>query len=203
MLAREIMTHPVVSVRTWTTASDAAAVLTDGGFTAAPVLDDDDRLVGIVSEIDLIRGRVQPDPRQAHWRGQPEAAPSTVGQLMTTSVESLTAGADVADAARIMSDERIRCLPIVDGFKVVGVITRRDVLRSAVSRDDRAIERDINHVLDSFNDPDRWKLSIQAAVVDIEDFRDCADDRQLVRQRVAAVAGVVSVTVRHQTSDPF
>lgn len=47
---------------------------------------------------------------------------------MTSPVESLTPGADAADAAEIMLDERIRCLPIVDGHGVVGVITRRDLL---------------------------------------------------------------------------
>ena len=202
MLAREVMSHPVVTVRTWTTVAQAASVLTGGGFTAAPVLDDDDRLVGIVSEIDLIRGRVGPDPRHGHWTGSQQQAPSTVAHVMTTNVESLTEGADVADIARIMADERIRCVPIVDGYRVVGVITRRDVLRAAVTRDDRTIQRDIIRELDTFNDPDRWKVNIQAAVVDVEDFRDCADDRELARRLVANVPGVVSVTVRHQTFDP-
>ena len=173
MLVREVMSHPVVTVRTWTTVADAASVLSSGGFTAAPVLDDDDRLVGIVSEIDLIRGRVLPDPRRASWNAGRQPARSTVGQVMTTSVESLTAGADVADAARIMTDERIRCLPIVDGYHVVGVITRRDVLRAAVTRDDHAIKRDVVQALTTFNDPDRWAVNVQAAVVEIEDFLDC------------------------------
>ena len=196
MRAREIMSRPVVTVRTDTRVIDAAAVLASGGFTAAPVLDDDDRLVGIVSEIDLIRGQVLPDPRTGHWGGRQQPGPSLVGHVMHTNVESLTAGADVADAAAIMADERIRSLPIVDGHRVVGIITRRDVLRAAVARNDRAIGEDVDRALSMFNDPDRWKVSIQAAVVDIEDFRDCADDREVARRLVSAVPGVASATVR-------
>jgi CBS domain-containing protein len=177
-------------------------VLSGGGFTAAPVLDDDDRLVGIVSEIDLIRGRVQPDPRRSHWTGGRQHGPGTVGSVMTSSVESLTAGADLADVARMMVDERIRCVPIVDGYRVVGVITRRDVLRAAVTRDDRAIAQDVARQLETFNDAGRWTVSVQAAVVDIKDSRDCADDRELARRLVAGVAGVAGVTVGHATPLP-
>lgn len=132
MLARDVMTRPVISVGTATTVAEASQLLVDRGFTAAPVLDDDGRLVGIVTEADLLRDRIAPDSRRI-----PSQAPSRryratcVADVMTSPVESLTAGADIADAARIMVDERIRCLPIVDGYGVVGVITRRDLLRAA------------------------------------------------------------------------
>jgi CBS-domain-containing membrane protein len=57
MRARDIMTSPVITVRAGTTVQDAAALLAARGFTALPVLDDDDRLIGIVTEADLLRGR--------------------------------------------------------------------------------------------------------------------------------------------------
>jgi CBS domain-containing protein len=134
MLARDVMSYPVVTVQTATTVFEATRVLIDNGFTAAPVIDGDGRLVGIITEADLLRGRITADPRRGG------SSPSnrigrhrlqTVADVMSTPVESLTAGADVADAARMMVDERIRCLPIVDGFQLVGVITRRDLLRVA------------------------------------------------------------------------
>ena len=49
--------------------------------------------------------------------------------MKTSPVDSLTPGADVADAVRIMLDERIRCLPVVDG-RSIWVYTRRDLLRA-------------------------------------------------------------------------
>ncbi|MDQ2737862.1 MAG: CBS domain-containing protein [Actinomycetota bacterium] len=133
MLVREIMSKPVVTVRTSTTIAETAQLLAGGGFTAVPVLDDDDQLVGIVSEADLLRSPLRPDPRR-----QPDPRPDRVdpaprfaADVMSTMVESLTPGADVADAARIMVDDRIRTLPVVDGQRVVGIITRRDLLQFA------------------------------------------------------------------------
>ncbi len=132
MRAREVMSHPVITVQISTSITAAAQLLVANGFTAAPVLDEDDRLVGIITEADLIRGALPSDPRvQARWNLN-WLPHGVVGDLMSTSVESLTPGANVADAARMMIDERIRCLPIVDGLTVVGVITRRDVLRAAL-----------------------------------------------------------------------
>lgn len=137
MLAREIMTSPVVTVGPLMPIPEVARLLADRGFTALPVVDDDGRMVGILTEADLLRFPLPPDPRrQHHWlpdRRNP--APRTAADVMSTTVESLTPGADVADAARMMVDEHIRCLPIVDGAGLVGVITRRDLLRCALVRD--------------------------------------------------------------------
>src|SRR6476469_5270735 len=132
MKARDVMTQPVVTVLTSTTLAEAAQLLSSHGFTALPVVDDDGRLVGIVTEADLIKDRMAPDPRRQYWR--PRRSPSAaaaVEKVMTTPVESLTPGADAADAVQIMLREHIRCLPIVDGQQLVGIVTRRDLMRSA------------------------------------------------------------------------
>jgi CBS domain-containing protein len=131
MLVREIMSSPPVTISSASGVAHAADTLRSRGFTALPVIDDDGRLIGIVTEADLLDGRVEPDDR----RDRPEQPRhlrrgDTVGEVMTSPVESLTPGADVADAVQIMLEERIRCLPVVDGRKIVGVITRRDLLRA-------------------------------------------------------------------------
>lgn len=129
MLIREIMSSPAVTVSSASTVRHAAAMLRGRGFTTLPVLDGEGRLVGIVSEADLLEGRVQPDAGRRRAELPPQLRRGdTVADVMTSPVESLTPGADIADAATTMLDERIRCLPIVDGHTVVGVITRRDLL---------------------------------------------------------------------------
>ena len=139
MLARDVMTCPVISTLMGTSVTEATHLLIDNGFTALPVIDDEDgRLVGIITEADLLRDRISSDPRRTRVVGTtPGYRPRIVADVMTSPVESLTAGADIADAARLMVDERIRCLPIVDGYGVVGVITRRDLLRAAAAIEER------------------------------------------------------------------
>src|SRR3569833_3813234 len=96
MRARDLMTAPVITVHPWTSAKEAAERLSMHGFTALPVVDDDDRLVGIVTEADLIRGRIPADPRYTH-EPRESTAGKTVGDLMTSPVTAMDTGADVAD----------------------------------------------------------------------------------------------------------
>lgn len=205
MKVREVMTSPAVTVGPSASIGAVAELLVGKGFTSVPVTNDDGQLIGIVTEADLIRDRIPADPRihgrmvrPTHWRH-----PETVADVMTTSVESLTPGADVADAARMMLDERIRCFPVVDGGCVVGVITRRDVLRAGVIRDDRGLESAVVAQLTALDDSGRFRVSVQGGVVDIADYRDDALDRIRAERVAAAVPGVIAVHAHHQTIDPF
>lgn len=146
MRARDIMSSPVVTVTPDTVVKDAARVLVANGFTALPVLDEDGDLIGIVTEADLIRDRFARDPRyrHAHRDGllgsddKPQVPTPMVGKVTTTPVVGMGAGTDVVDLVAAMLDEPVRCIPIVDGSRVIGVVTRRDLLR-VLARDDQAI----------------------------------------------------------------
>ena len=112
MLVREIMSSPVVTISSASDTAHAAETLRCHGFTALPVLDVDGRLIGIVSEADLLDGRVRADDRRRRPEQPQHPRPgNTVREVMSSPVESLTPGADVADAVQIMLEERIRCLP--------------------------------------------------------------------------------------------
>lgn len=63
MRVGDVMTRSVVSTTPQTTISDAATVLAGQGFTLLPVVEEDDRLVGVLTEADVVRGRIPPDPR--------------------------------------------------------------------------------------------------------------------------------------------
>jgi CBS domain-containing protein len=131
MLARDIMTTPVTAVRPGAPIKEAAAVLAARGFTALPVVDADNRLVGIVTEADLVRDRLPRDPRARCHPGDAvaTAATTTVGEVMTTPVTAMGAGTDVAVLAKALLAAGHRSMPIAEGSRLVGIVTRRDIVR--------------------------------------------------------------------------
>ena len=111
------------------------------------MVDDAGLLVGMVSERDLLRHRVPADPT-AHLRRDldrdPERRPRTVREVMSTGPVTTTPDADVADVADMMLQHDVRSVPVLDGRVVVGIISRRDILRAAV-RDDDVLTREVQH----------------------------------------------------------
>lgn len=129
MKARDVMTGPVSSLPMNTPIGVAAAFLTDHGFAAAPVTDEDGKLVGVVRETELSAGRPA-EPQRRGWRSRRHAVPAVVGDLMISPVESMTPGANVSDVLAMMLEEHVEWVPIVDGHAVVGVITPGDLFRA-------------------------------------------------------------------------
>ena len=191
MRARDLMTAPVITAHPWTTAKEAAEVLSRHGFTALPVVDDDDRLVGIVTEADLIRGRIPVDPRYAHLHHDTAAAGRTVSQVMTSPVTAMSTGTDVADLCQALVDARIRAMPIVDGSAVVGIVTRGDVVR-VLAREDAEIAREVKHRLETYGGSGRWRIDVRDGFVHIADQFDDDSDRHVARLLALAVPGVVA-----------
>ena len=130
MKARDVMTSPVITLRPDAPVPAAAALLCSHGFTAAPVVDAGGRLVGIASEADLVRGRIAPDG----WAIAPEPEPA-VQEVMTPSPAAMRPEDDLADVVAMMLEARLRSVPIVDDGKLVGIVTRRDVLRVVARRE--------------------------------------------------------------------
>jgi len=198
MRARDVMSAPVVTVTTETLVKDAAKLLIDRDFTALPVVDEDDRLIGIVTEADLVRDRFPRDPRFRHTYlaelaelaagGLPG---NTVGAVMTTPVTALSAGTDVVEVVTVMLNERVRAIPIVDGSTIVGIVTRRDLVR-VLARDDAAIATEIRQRLAGYAGPDRWTVQVHDGRVEISDEFDNATDRHVATVLAEAVPGVIS-----------
>ncbi len=201
MQARDVMSRPVVTVTPATTAADAARLLCAHGFTALPVVEGDG-LVGIVTEADLIDdpgGSLHPRP------GRHEAASSDllVRDVMSAPVRSLTKTADVADTAAMMVRDRIRSLPVVDGGRVIGIVTRRDLLRAGLAHIDQDLADEISRQLAQVDTPNRWRVTVEDGVADIEDYGSDVEDRERAARLAAEVPGVAAVRARHQTPDPF
>lgn len=193
MRARDIMTSPVITVKSDCTIKEAARLLATRGFTALPVVDGDFRLIGIVTEADLVRGRIPLDPRAHILPGFQEAAgpvTTAVGEVMTTPVTAMGPGTDVAVLAAALLDARQRSMPIVDGSRVVGIVTRRDIV-ATVARDDETVAADVRHRLEIYGGPGRWRVEVRDGVVTIGDRFDDETDRHVVRVLAEAVPGVV------------
>ena len=120
--ARDVMAPraAIVVVGEATSTAQAAALLAEHRLSALPVVDSHGRLIGIISEADLLR-----DPLDG--RRTPPAP--TVGAAMTTNVISRPPDADVHELARLLSDGGLRVVPIVEGGRLVGVVSRGDLLR--------------------------------------------------------------------------
>ncbi|MEU4673613.1 CBS domain-containing protein [Amycolatopsis sp. NPDC023774] len=202
MRARDLMSAPVVAVSPSASAKEAAEVLTEHGFTALPVVDDDERLIGIVTEADLIRHRVPADVRSGPGRPGPAAAGRTVEDVMTTPVTAMSPGTDVADLCQALVDARIRAMPIADGSRLVGIVTRGDVVR-VLARADSAIAADVRHRLEIYGGTGRWEVEVREGVVRIVDRDDDETDRHVATVLALAVPGVVAADAVSSGADPW
>jgi acetoin utilization protein AcuB len=126
------MKHPVVTVKPRDSVLHAREIMEKGRINQLPVVTDG-RLVGIVTDRDLrdafpsVFESATPSRRR---RANPTTDPATipVEDVMSPNVLTLPPGAFVADAARLMRRERIGAVPIVEGNRIVGILTRSDVL---------------------------------------------------------------------------
>lgn len=194
MKASDIMSRDVVTVRPDTSVREAAALMTEHRITSMPVLDDDRNVIGIVSELDLLRDRMPHDPR-AHLRRQDDDRPDpagTVADIMTDTVICLSENADAADLAELLVNNNVRAVPIIRGADLVGIVSRRDVLRTLL-RDDTSIRADVCERLDAYaGETGRWHVAVDEGVVTVRGHFD--DDRQ--QQTIAALVETVSGVVR-------
>lgn len=124
MRARDVMSSPVVFLRPRVPADVAAALLVSHGFTAAPVVDDAGYVVGIATEADLVRGRFVPEGWTVDARPEP-----VVAEVMTHAPICMRPEDDLADVVSTMLAAPIRSVPIVEDGRLVGIVSRRDVLR--------------------------------------------------------------------------
>jgi CBS domain-containing protein len=194
------MSSPAVTLHPERSVRDAAKVLSANGFTAAPVVDGNGRLLGMVSETDLVGDRSRREAEAA--AGLPAIKPAaTVGQVMTRPAVSVTPDTDVRDVARTMLAAQVRSVPVVDAMGVIGVLTRHDLLK-LVARDDMSIAAAVRSHLAAYRGRDHWTVSVHDGAVTIVDDLDNATDRHVARVIAEAVAGVSSVEVSVRRPEP-
>jgi len=193
MHAREIMTKSVLTVQPTATVGKASEMLTYRGFSALPVVDENGTLVGIVTEADLIRNRF---PQHS---GEPAAAglspARTVAEVMTSPAVAVNHDEDLSVLAKVMLAGHRRCVPVVDGTRLVGVVTRRDLVR-VLSRTDAEIAADVRKHLQVLGGQARWSVQVTDGDVIVRDLFDQASDRPVAQVLAEAVPGVIRASVQ-------
>ncbi len=133
MLVRERMTSPAVSVTPETPFQDALKLMRDKKFRRLPVVDATGKIVGIVSERDMLHASPSPATSLSVWEVNYLLWKLKVSDIMTHNVVTINQDVPVEDAANIMVSRKIGGLPVVDDKGVVvGVITETDIFKAFV-----------------------------------------------------------------------
>ncbi len=145
MKAKDVMTRKVVSVAPEVTVLEAARAMLHHHISGLPVLDKAGKLVGIVSEGDFLRRReTQTERRRARWLefllGPGRIASdyvhshgSKVSEVMTTDVKTIGEETPLEDIVQTMEKHHIKRMPVVRGDRLVGIVTRADLMHAMVS----------------------------------------------------------------------
>lgn len=179
------MSHPVITVTPDTNTNAAVELLIDHEISALPVVGSNGELVGIVSEADLLPFETRADP----------GSESTVASVMTSRVLSVPDSCEVARVARILLEADYRRVPVVKHGKVVGIVSRRDLVKVIARRDDM-IKTQVTARLEKlglgFSDGD---IGVEVGVVTVH-LDDYGAKRRHAESVARSVRGVMDVRFR-------
>jgi CBS domain-containing protein len=200
-LVRDVMTTEVVAVQPWTPFREIVDRLAEHRISAAPVLDADGRVLGVVTEADLLLKQEHPDLElnvplvwSRRRRLEREKAAAVVAdKLMTTPAVTVPPTTTVTEAARRMHTAGVKRLPVVDETgRLVGIVSRADLLK-VFTRPDNAIRREIMEdviVGDFMMAPSRFFIHVDDGVVVLQGR---VERRSLIPYLVRTVHGVEGV----------
>ncbi len=152
--AKDVMTTPVITVTVDTPLKRAAEILDENFFSGVPVVDEEEKLVGVLSETDILRytqqiiGQPLRDPHRVFTKSQEVlhidithrgvevielVANTTVEMLMTVDLYTATEEVPLVEVARLMRDHNINRIPVVgENNLLVGIVTRADIISALV-----------------------------------------------------------------------
>lgn len=202
---KDIMTTHVIWVRKEASFREMAAALREHRVSAFPVLDDDGKVIGVVSEADMLTKEalgLEPAGRVTgvlHHKEQQKARGVMAGDLMTAPAISVSPDDTVQHAARLMHTHGVKRLPVTDADgHLVGIISRADVL-SVFDRADEEIRNEItNDVMTRqfLVDPRGFGVVVRDGIVTLSGVPETATVGRDIVQRIRHVPGVVAVRDR-------
>ena len=188
MLVCEVMTTPVLTVpREWT-AKQAVRLLYERDITAAPVVDDVGKMIGIVSEMDLLRGEFEADPR-AYLGPAAEAEsppPAVVEDVMTPHVRTIRETDDVLNLVELMITTGVKSVPVTRDSELAGIVSRRDLMGILAHGDERIRDDVLTALRELSAETAATRVAVHDGVVELSDDTD---------PRSARIADVIARTV--------
>lgn len=222
MKAKDIMTRRVITVTPDSTVGDIATLLLERNISAVPVIDEDKRVVGVVSEGDLvIRHDIGTDqPKHSWWLRLLNDSTALAGEylkthgriardVMTRDVITVEEDAPIAEIARVMEKNHIKRVPVLKDGMLVGIVSRANIVRqvAAVKElhvetyvDDDTIQRQVQEVLDK----EPWasvattSVTVNNGVVEFWGTVNSDAEREASRIAAEEVAGVNKVVDQRQ-----
>ncbi|HKA49016.1 MAG TPA: CBS domain-containing protein [Candidatus Dormibacteraeota bacterium] len=149
MRAKDAMTSPAITVRPETHCKDAAALMVRHRISALPVVDSTGRLVGLVSEADLLPLETTPDPRSqaTPLPRRLDPLPRRVDEVMAREVSTVEDFTDLGVVAQRMLEAGVKRFPVMRGDRVIGIVSRHDLVK-VIARTDEEIEAGVRSTLE-------------------------------------------------------
>lgn len=218
MRVSDVMTTNVITIRAAASFVEAVGLLTANDISGLPVVDANGVVVGIVTEADLISKEAYARARRRRLLGLlskgskaaggwiEKASGMSVSELMTRAVISVSPAEDVRCAARLMLERGIKRLPVIDGGRLVGIVSRHDVL-AVFTRSDEELRKTVLTLLERMQYVRPWHdvhVSVREGMVTLEGAVLYASDVNAVQAVVAVVDGVIGVIGRltYREDDP-
>ncbi|TYB60300.1 CBS domain-containing protein [Nonomuraea sp. PA05] len=208
MTVADVMTEKVVTVSAATPFKEIAETLIAGGISAVPVTDDDNHVLGMVSEADLLRKeefreqfyregyRPPLRARMRHPDSRRKAGGDIAAELMTRPAVSISAKASAIEAARLMDERDVKRLAVVDyNGRLVGIVSRRDLVKLFL-RSDEEIAADVR---DDILDRTLWmstgdvQVNVRQGVVTLSGWIERRSEAAIAVRMTHRVNGVVDV----------
>jgi CBS domain-containing protein len=203
---QDVMTRDVTCAHEDTPYKELVRLLASRRVSALPVVDNRGRVLGVVSEADLLRKQEQPARPVARLlltrrrrRERAKAEATVAAELMTRPAVTVDQLATVTEAARRMHRAGVKRLPVVDVVgRLVGIVSRVDLLTSFLRPDEELRREIVEDVIfgDLFMAPDRFDVDVQDGVVTLQGRCERRSLIPTVVRAVAAVDGVVRVVNR-------
>jgi CBS domain-containing protein len=201
---RDVMTSNVVAVREAADCKEIVMALRRFRVSACPVIDDNGRVLGVVSEADLLAKLADPELPvgliRLSWRlgEQTKATAVTAGRLMTTPAVCIHPDQGARQAARLMQERQVKRLPVVDSeHRLVGIVSRCDVL-SLFDRPDGDVAEEVAKVVADDTALDAAEISVEVTS-GVVTLAGVVQDREIALRLLARVRhadGVIAVRDR-------